>query len=234
VEGFAELPEPVVNPAVIDWSRVHPLARYANFQDIRIAEARRWTVPSLATVIVEAVETPLVVAHDGESQKIVAVSFDVLRSTWPLDVSFPIFISNALEHLGRGGIGSFQPSYAAGETVPLRPLRDASSARVTTPSGELLEFSFDGVSTAYLTSTGTVGLYEIAYDSGQRMQVAVNLLSENESRIAPREELAIGERVVSASASAGRGKREVWHWLVLAGLAVLLVEWGVYCRRTFM
>ena len=62
----------------------------------------------------------------------------------------------------------------------------------------------------------------------------VSLLSVDESRIAPREELKIADRTVSGTGSVVKTNREVWHWFALAALAIMLIEWLIYCRRTFM
>lgn len=234
VDGFREAGPRVRNPRVVDWNRLHPLSRFADFEQLRIADALDLEVPSLAVPIVESIEGPLVAFYEGDSRRIVTVAFDILRSDWPLQASFPIFISNLVDMQGRGGVGVYRPAYATGESIAITPARDASSAVVTTPSGERIRFSFEGVSTAYLTQTSEAGIYRVEFDTGRAFDLAVNLLSENESNIAPREELQVGAQSIIASTDGARRNREAWHWFVLAALGVLLVEWAVYCKRTFM
>ena len=62
---------------------------------------------------------------------------------------------------------------------------------------------------------------------------AVNLLQSRESDIAPRTELISGEQSIPA-ASVRKENREIWPWILAAGLGLLLIEWHVYCRRSWL
>jgi hypothetical protein len=59
---------------------------------------------------------------------------------------------------------------------------------------------------------------------------AVNLLDINESNIEPRQSIRIGnERVV-----AGQEQfqvREIWKWILLLAVGLLIAEWFIYHRR---
>lgn len=224
----------VQNPEVIDWNRVHPLTRFCNFDDVIIGNALRVDVPVSAVPLVESIETDLIVLHETESRRMIMVTFDIFNSYWPLDVSFPIFWANVIEYYSRLGSGTYRPSYATGETISIFPPKEAASAKVTTPSNEVLEFSFEGISTAYLTETHEKGIYQVQFDNGDQMELAVNLLSEEETLSAPAEDIQVGGETLIGSPEVTRSNREVWHWLILAALAVMLGEWYIYCRRTFM
>jgi hypothetical protein len=62
--------------------------------------------------------------------------------------------------------------------------------------------------------------------------VAVNLMNPAESRVEPRKQLPIfqtGGRAVAASQERS-GRSELWRWLAVLALALLIVEWLVYQR----
>jgi hypothetical protein len=61
----------------------------------------------------------------------------------------------------------------------------------------------------------------------------VNLLDANESNIEPRTDIKIGSDEVAAGEER-RQPRELWKWLALAALGLLLVEWYVYNRRIYV
>ncbi|HMX62433.1 MAG TPA: hypothetical protein PKD58_05150, partial [Candidatus Sumerlaeota bacterium] len=121
-----------------------------------------------------------------------------------------------------------------GESVPIVPPREAKSAVVTTPAGTKINYNLEGQSTIYLTDTAKAGVYTVAFDKGLQRQIPVNVLSALESDIKPVNELSFGGRKISGSKDSVKTRQEVWPWLVLAALLVLMVEWMVYCRRTFM
>jgi hypothetical protein len=59
--------------------------------------------------------------------------------------------------------------------------------------------------------------------------VAVNVVDEVESSLASPERVEIAGTVLEGVAGAAT-PREVWEWFVLAGLALLVIEWFVYGR----
>ena len=67
-------------------------------------------------------------------------------------------------------------------------------------------------------------------------QFAVNLLDPAESNIRPPAEPAIKIGYVEVAGKTGwvAGHREIWRELVLAGLAIVLLEWLIYLRRVYI
>ena len=45
--------------------------------------------------------------------------------------------------------------------------------------------------------------------------------------------IKIGEVTVNGETSWEAGRREIWKYLAVAGLAVLLLEWYIYIRRVY-
>jgi hypothetical protein len=61
---------------------------------------------------------------------------------------------------------------------------------------------------------------------------AANLADSAESVVEASEEVSLANQVVRAEEQrADEGDRRLWPWLVLAGLAVVMLEWWVYNRK---
>ena len=85
--------------------------------------------------LVESPQAPLILAGELGRQRIIWIGFDVLESNWPLRVSFPIFIANAVEWLNPANARSGQLLVKAGDPFRLALSEPASSAQVTLPGG---------------------------------------------------------------------------------------------------
>src|SRR5206468_2946500 len=109
------------------WNRSHPILRYAPLDALLIAPPMRITVPDTAAVpgsprhtfaeLAQGTSGPLIVAVDDEGAaggpgsggnvRRLVLGFDLLRTNWGPDVSFPVFMAAAVEHLtGRGDSGA--------------------------------------------------------------------------------------------------------------------------------
>jgi hypothetical protein len=233
--GYTAAEERVARPEIIDWNRVHPITRYANFQRVLIQDAYKLQPPKGAMSLLEATDTDLISLLESESRRFVVIGFDIKESYWPVDVSFPIFFSNLIDYWSRTGRGINKPAYATGETIPLVPPREAKTAVVTSPAGTKVNYNLEGQSTFYVTDTQVAGVYTVDFDKGGvQRQIPVNLMSGLESNIRVADELTVGGRKVTASKGEVRTRQEIWPWIALGALAILMLEWYLYCRRTFM
>ncbi len=97
------------------------------------------------------------------------------------------------------------------------------------PSGDAREIAtHDGA--AEFAQTEHVGFYDVT-SRDKKAEFAVNLLSPEQSDITPRTlETNEGGNVQGAT-SVATVNREIWMWVVLAGLGVLMLEWWFYHRR---
>ena len=76
-------------------------------------------------------------------QRIVWVGFDVLQSNWPLRISFPIFIANAVEWLDPANARNGQLLVKAGDPFRLALLEPQTDAQVTLPDGATKALKLD-------------------------------------------------------------------------------------------
>jgi len=232
--GYEAAGTAVESPELLDWNRVHPIMRYTNFQRVLVGSALRVKVPQGAVALVQAAETDLLSLLETDERRVLVVTFDVRRSYWPLDPSFPIFFSNLVEYWVQASQGSTAAGYATGATIPLRNPTGAKRANIAAPGAPVQDVDVAAMPTLYLTETSKVGVVEVKFDNGELRRVPLNLFSKRESKIAPSDEIKSGELVLASASRSATTRQEIWMWLALGAFGLLLVEWGVYCRRTFL
>jgi len=219
-------------PPVVDWKAAHPLMRFAGFDNVQIAKALAVKTPSWAVAVVESPQTPLVLAGELGRQRILWLAFDTLESTWPLRISFPIFIANAVEWLNPAAIQSKQLAIGAGDPFRMTLSDSATSAEVTLPDGKTRKLDLDPQARELVFGdTGKQGIYHLTVGTNRTVFVA-NLLDPAESDTRPHEELDFGRFGNVAATKFKRASLEMWRWIAAAGLAVLLFEWWYYHKRT--
>ena len=219
-------------PPVVGWRNTHPLLRFVSFDAVQVASALLVKKPEWGVALVDAPQSPLVVAGELGRQRVVWVAFDTLESTWPLRVSFPIFIANAVEYLNPATARSDLLNVRPGDAFRLPLAAPVSEAMVTGPDGKAraaavtpaaLEFVW-GDTAAQGTYKARIGTNDVTF--------AASLLDAAESDIRPRETLEIG-RFNQVKATARKDANlEHWRWFALGGLAVMLAEWWWFHRRT--
>jgi hypothetical protein len=219
-------------PPIVDWKHTHPLLRFVSFDNVQISETLAVKPPAWGVSLVDSPQTPLIVAGERERQRLVWVGFDPLQSTWPLRVSFPIFIANAIDWLNPAGAGGGQLLLRAGDAFRWGAPSGAASAEITRPDGSKQTVAIDpGAREIVFGDTARRGAYRLRAGTNE-VTFCVNLLDAQESRIAPREELPFGKYEKVAATTMKRASRESWRWLAAAALAVLLFEWWWYHKRT--
>lgn len=233
IEGFESAEAALRAPRIVDWNRIHPLTRYVNFETISISKAMDVAAPQWIHTLAEGEISPLIYAFERDQRQAVVVAFNILDSDWPLRPSFPIFITNSINWLTRLSFSGRAFSHRAGVPVAITPQAGQSKAVVESPSGEKTEIDLTQGRTMYFAHTDEAGFFRILAGDEEKT-FAVNLLSAEESNIAPSEQLSMRDQEVIGDRGAVRSNREIWHWLAMAALMVLAVEWIVYCRRTWI
>ena len=71
---------------------------------------------------------------------------------------------------------------------------------------------------------------ETQYSPPPHDRLAVSVLSEVESDLRGRAELVVNAESAPAGEAAAAAPRAIWPWLIAAALALLVLEWLVYCR----
>lgn len=219
-------------PAVVDVKLTHALLRFVNFDNVDIAKCMAVKTPSWSIPLVESQKTPLLLAGEYERQSIVWVGFDTLESTWPLRVAYPIFMQNAIDWLNPALANAGQLAVRSGEPFRLPLIEPVESATVTLPDGSEKPLELEkGTREILFGATAYHGIYKIVAGTNST-QFCVNLLDAAESDIKPKEEIEFGRYGAVSATASRKANMEIWRWIALAGLGVLLFEWWYYHRRT--
>ena len=219
-------------PAIVDWRNSHPVLRYAGFDNVQIVQSLAAKPPPWAVSLVDAPQASLMLAGDVGRQRVVWIGFDVLESNWPLRVSFPIFIANAVEWLNPANEQGAQLMVKAGDPFRMALAEPQKSAQVRLPDGSTTALVIDPKATELvLGDTSRQGIYRLQMGTND-VTFCVNLLDAFESNIKPREELQLGKYTKVSATTTQRANMEVWRSIAAIGLLVLLFEWWYYHRRT--
>ena len=125
-----------------------PLLRFVDLSAVHIAVAQRIVTPSWARVLVRSSSgDPLILAGETGGRRVVALAFDLHQTDLPLQVAFPILVSNLVEWLQPQNTVNAPPTLGAGDPISINALPDADEI-VVTPPGE-------GAKSTVLTPSGS-------------------------------------------------------------------------------
>jgi len=237
------------------WQREHPTLSYAGLDALIVAPAAALQFPASGekgsdqarrfSVLIDGTIGSLMIGiEEGlagtRSVRRLVVAFDLARSNWGPDVSFPIFIGNAIEYLTAGRSGRNCGGSAASHTTIDRVLLDlpAGTAIVLATGASDRTFDIGGeralAREVPIGPFDRAGVYRLQTSDGRSVEpaaVVVNLASERESALLRTLEASAPRSQTIGPSGSEAGPREVWHWFVLAAFALLTVEWFVYAWR---
>jgi len=225
-------------PPIVDWKNTHPLLRFVNFDTVQVAQSLGVKTPTWAVSLVDSPSAPLILAGELGRQRIVWIGFDTLQSTWPLRISFPIFVANAVDWLNPASAAAERLTFRAGEAFRL-PLGGTlvpdganPTARVLLPGGGERTLPLDPKAREFVFGdTAKRGVYQLTLGTNQ-LSFAANLLDSEESNLQPRAELSLGRRGEVVATPLRAANLEYWRWFALAALIILMGEWWWFHRRT--
>jgi len=234
VDGEAE------RPLITDWEREHPINRHLALKNVTIEKAANFVNATNFTALVSSFGKPLVLLRESKSSKVMVVGFDTLSSDFPLRVSFPIMIANAIRHLAGVESGDQWLNPAMGEILGPEQVRGYSSARgmaaetnqiaaVIGPDGE--RALLDGAGS--LVDVDRVGFYR-GETTGRDTNTlfAANLADRAESRIAPSDTLPLkSDKPIQEIKDGFRLGTEPWFFLIVLAILLSAVEWLLFHRR---
>ncbi len=226
---IAQLGQPIRTPRIAVWEREHSLMRYLELGGLLIDNAPRLTPAPWAKVLAESQQTPLIVAGEHQGRRWIGIGWDILESDFPLQPAFPIFIANLLRWaIGEQGSAT---DITVRTGIPFSLVVDPSETELTLrdPDGRTQTYTVnDG--TVVIPGLERVGVYTLQ-GSKTQLRLAANLLNSDESDIRPRTSVELGGKIVAAQPTLST-LRDLWKPLALALLALLMVEWWVFVRRS--
>ena len=222
------------NTSIVRVAANDPLLAFVDWEDVSIFDAQLVEVPSWARVLVEAEGGPLLVVGERGSQRLAVMTFDLRRSDLPLKVAFPILMSNLFASFSSVQTVDAQASLSPGQPMSIRLRNDTTTVVVIGPDGVAHDLPIIANPLDFI-ETDLPGLYEVALRGADESQsnaaFAVNLFAPEESNIGPRDSITLGQTAIGAAVDEeALGQRELWPWLAIAGLVLLIVEWYAYHR----
>ncbi|MGH7173086.1 MAG: vWA domain-containing protein, partial [Gemmataceae bacterium] len=239
----ADLP-PLKETRIRNPSSTHPLMRHLSALDeIAFSEAFRFDLqapgvpPRTPRLLETDRETAVLFVLPRRAFQDVVLAFPLVNergqwaTKWNLKLSFPVFLRNLLYTLGNVADAAAEENVQPGQIKTLRPDAAVKALDAIAPSRQRQTITRGAAGDFSYKNTDTVGVYEAAWAGGQR-RFAVNLLDADESDIQPRDAVKIGEQQLTAGQSR-RQTYDIWKWIAVAALVLLVLEWAMYHRRVF-
>jgi Ca-activated chloride channel homolog len=213
-----------------------PLTRYLDWSNVHILKAELIQTPDWAETLVQAENGPLVFAGQTNGQRIASINFDLRESDLPLQIAFPILFSNLTNYLVPPSAFDATQSLSAGQSLTIVPPPGTQQVVVASPSniGYTIPNESGGIK---FTNTNELGYYAVNFISNNDSSAeyfAVNLFDKNESDIHPRDSIQIGQAEITRTVSEKVGQYELWPWLAILAIIILMIEWQVYHRKQFI
>jgi hypothetical protein len=214
MEGVTAGP-PVDDPVVTFQQPDHPLLADVDLSQLAAASAEPVEAPAL-TPIAAGPDGALIVAGRVSGQPVLHIGFDLLASTLPLDVAWPVLVSNAVQWLTGAAASAPIP---VGSPLVLDAPPGATAVELTAPDGatQLLEVS------ASPPQADQVGVWRARWEGvdAAPATIAVNAAPAESDLVAARPTGALA----AARAAVGRGLRVFGPGIAVAVLLLLVVEW---------
>ena len=206
-----------------------PLLNNVSLQDVHIAKSQDMQTSTFGRALVTSVQTPLVLVRDAPFRQVL-VGFDIHDSDLPLRIGFPVLMQNLSEWMLPPSVPS--RSFHPDETVTIVPETGAKTVTVVRPDGSRRQLATGSIAT--FADTDLLGVYTVEQTvSGNtdRSWFAVNLFSDTTSQLVPVDRLALPpSKVFSTAQTNHRGLIQVWPWIALLALVLVLAEWLAFHR----
>jgi hypothetical protein len=240
----------VENPIIDRADPEEPLLRFVDLSSVHIGRARQVEpAEGMRAVVSTPAGTPLVAVGDVGGRRLALIGFALEESDLPLQIAFPLLMSNLTEFLLPPVEGILPSSMRLGESRSVNVDSRIERALVATTASAGLPGDGGGevqvsVAGGQLNIPGaeSVGLRQVRaisevpeLDGLLLGETAVNLFSPDESDVAPGDPRRITEmgRVGTTDGRAEQPTRAEWWWpLAIGALALLALEWILFHRPT--
>ncbi len=213
------------------WDRKTPVLRFMSMGDIQVAKGRAFKPRASDRVLGASDYGPILVSGAQGGHKFVALGFDPRDSDLVLRIAWPLFVLNTINAFIEEDTG-YVSSFRTGEVWHVAVPGSLNAVNLLEPGGGKHVVP---VSDGRAVFRGELaGFYKVTGGTDEAVlgEFAANLSDLDESRIAPAKELTLaGKKASAVSIAAASLKSEVWIYLLLAVIAVSLIEWITYHRR---
>ena len=238
VEGFTRFGEGD-NQVVLNARAEHPVMRFVNLESLFLGAFSLIQPADDVQVLAEGNRSPVIMAISRGPLQIIYLPFDPLDTNWPFQRSFVTFVFNAVEFLGHVGEGLTIRSLVPGDALATRLPATATDIELIGPDGppERLE-PLDPT----MLSWGPIrlaGVYLIGWSAPvaaepQTRAFAVNIESGAEGRIDAAENIEVGQEKIEGTGRDEMAYTPLWPYAITLCLGLLMFEWWVYHRKTYL
>ena len=180
---------------------------------------------------------PLMLAGETAGKRVVIFAFDLHQTDLPLQVAFPILMSNIVSWLQPQATLDLPPTLGAGDPVSIRAFPEADEIVVTPPGSNSQSTTLEPQANVSFAATDHLGIYTVQQRAngqpiGDPEQFAVNLFSLDKSNITPHPNLTLPGQPSNPNNPNTQEETplEIWPWVLAIGLLILALEWWVYNR----
>jgi hypothetical protein len=233
-------------PVVTDVNQIHPLTQLVQMGNVKVGYGRPLKGPHGTAELIHSDIGTLYAIGSRAGYEDAVLGFGIIEydadgkaevnTDWFRRRSFPVFVMNAVKYLGGVRSSLVAPNITPGSPAILRTATPVQNIIVSTPRGDRFEVPREQHSTFVFSRTDELGVYDVREGSGNKVtqQFAVNLFDTRESDLTPAEQIDIGHEEVKAQPGQQTARKELWKWLLLGCIAVLIFEWYIYNRRVYL
>lgn len=248
--AFGTLEGRIETPTIAVPDSEEPLLRFVDLSTVHIGRAREVDLAAdMRALVASGAGDPLVAVGRDAGRPLALIGFDLAESDLPLQVAFPLLVSNLVDYLVPETEGLLPASMRVGQVATVRVPDGVDRVRIVTRSDPefaggdeaAVELAVVGgsVTVPGADAVGMRDLVEVSDDPDRDGTVlgrtAVNLFSADESDVSPGDPQRIVEmgRVPAEDDRPAQPARTEWWWpLAIAALLLLAVEWLVFHRPT--
>jgi len=219
--SWVTLGAPVFNVAVSNWRDPNVLTRYVNFNLFRPTYARPLKPQTAGDIVLDSAAGPLAFATERQGVRYLTLGFDPLPYLGKDNLPMSVFTLNVLDWFFENLSGNNQ---ATGEAIFLGNVKIGD--RLTLPSGKSLAIT---PGAAFFGGAFFQGVYRLSR-GGKTDLFARNLLDRSESDLRTAGTIAVGD--ANKGSTGASVLFSFWPYLLVASLALLLLEWFVSPRMS--
>jgi hypothetical protein len=189
---------------------------------------------SWAQTIINAPETPLLIAGENNNRRVAVLGFDLHESDLPLQPAFPILIHNMTNWLLPPPIPE-NVTATPGTPLSIQTWPGADRVTVLDPHNQPTVIGPPFPVSPY-TKTDTLGIYQVVqHVHGHDLNgaFAINLFNANQSNLVPAHQLPIVDstNLPENKNAIPRQLREIWPWVAAFLLLILCAEWWLFSHN---